>query len=150
MRRDDAKADVLADRAGDDATHRPPRARLLLARSYVGFVSLGLPDTVLGAAWPPMRTSLGLPLDAAGPLVMLTTSGVVMSSALSGRLRARFRTGAILAASTMLASLALLAVARAQGVPQLWLAALGAGLGGAIEACLNLYVARSATTPRAT
>ena len=118
-------------------------ARLLLLLSYVGFVSLGLPDTVLGGAWPALRTDLGLALGAAGPILLLTTLGVVTSSALSAAVRARARTGSVLAVSTLLAALALLATGAATRSWQLLPAALLAGLsGGAIDACLNLHVAR--------
>jgi fucose permease len=115
----------------------------LLLLSYLGFVSLGLPDSILGAAWPLIRVDLGRPLDAAGPLVLLATCGTVVSSALSGRLLARASTAAVLVASTSFAALALLGFALA---PSWWFmlaAALLAGLGGgAIDAALNGFVAR--------
>lgn len=119
-----------------------PRRRLLIL-TYLGFVSLGLPDTVLGAAWPALRDELGLPLDRAGLLLLLTTAGVVVSSSASGWLRARLGTGAVLVGSTWLAAAALALTALAQGLPGLVAAALVAGLGGgAIDASLNDYVAR--------
>jgi fucose permease len=117
--------------------------RILLWLCYVGFVSLGLPDTVLGAAWPALRRELGLPLDAAGALLLVTTLGVVISSAASGWLLARSSTGAILIGSTLLAASALLATGLAQHWSHVLTAALLAGLGGgAIDATLNGYVAR--------
>jgi len=121
-----------------------PAARpLLLWLSYAGFISLGLPDTVLGAAWPALRRELGLPLDAAGAALLVTTGGVVLSSTASGWLRARIGTGAVLAGSTALAALALLGSGLAPSWSVLLIAAACAGLGGgAIDACLNDYVAR--------
>ncbi|HEX6242408.1 MAG TPA: MFS transporter, partial [Polyangiales bacterium] len=111
--------------------------------SYLGFVSLGLPDTVLGAAWPAMRAELGLPLDAAGVVLLVTTCGVVVSSVSSSRLRALWQTGRVLTASTVLAALALALTATAQHWGVLIGAALVAGLGGgAIDAALNEHVAR--------
>jgi fucose permease len=114
-----------------------------LLLSYLGFVSLGLPDTVLGAAWPAIRADLGLPLDAAGLATMLTTAGIVVSSAGSARLRARLGTGAVLVASTALAAVALAVGAAAPRWAYLLGAAFLAGLGGgAIDASLNHLVAR--------
>ena len=76
------------------------RVPLALLLSYIGFVSLGLPDTVLGAAWPAIRADLGLPLDAAGAAVLVTTGGVVLSSTVSGRLRTWFGTAGVLIGSS--------------------------------------------------
>jgi fucose permease len=119
------------------------RNGLLLVLAYLGFVSLGLPDTVLGAAWPAIRDELDLPLDAAGAAVLLTTCGVVLSSAASARVRARMGTGAVLIASTVLASLALLVSAAGTRWSHLLAASTLAGLGGgAIDATLNDHVAR--------
>lgn len=119
------------------------RAGWLLALSYVGFVSLGLPDTILGAAWPAVRGELDLPVDAAGAALLLTTLGIVTSSVASGRLRARLGTGAVLVSSTLLAALSLLASSAAGNYTHMLAAAFVAGLGGgAIDACLNEHVAR--------
>lgn len=116
---------------------------LLLLLSYVGFVSLGLPDTVLGAAWPAIRAEFGLPLDAAGAAVLVTTGGVVVSSTASGWLRARIGAGLVLSASTVLAAVALVASGLAPRWSLLLMAAALAGLGGgAIDATLNDHVAR--------
>jgi fucose permease len=123
---------------------RHPRADLrLLWLSYVGFVSLGLPDTVLGAAWPAVRAELGLPLDAAGAALLVTTLGVVLSSALSARLRRHLGTGYVLLGSTLLAAGALLGMGLSSRLAEVLAAAFVAGLGGgAIDASLNDYVAR--------
>lgn len=121
----------------------PQATRRLLRLSYVGFISLGLPDTVLGAAWPTMRAELQLPLDAAGALLLLATVGVVIASSASTWLRARWGTGAVLVGSTWLAGAALIATGLARSGGQLLAAALVAGLGGgAIDASLNDHVAR--------
>lgn len=116
---------------------------IALLLSYVGFVSLGLPDTVLGAAWPAIRADLGLPLGAAGDALLLTTGGVVLSSAASGGIRARLGTAAVLIGSTMLAASALALAAFAPPWVVFLAAAFVAGLGGgAIDATLNHLVAR--------
>ena len=115
----------------------------LLALAYVGFVSLGLPDSVLGAAWPVMHGEFGAPLERAGQLVLFTTAGVVVSSALGGRLVGRIGVGAVLAGSTVIAGSALVLFALA---PSWWCLVLAAALagtgGGAVDAALNGYVAR--------
>lgn len=116
---------------------------MLLLLSYVGFISLGLPDGVLGAAWPAIRQEMGLPLDGAGRILLLATSGTVLSSLLSGRVLARIQTGKVLAVSALLASLALFLYARAPGWTGLLAAALVAGFaGGAVDAALNGFVGR--------
>ncbi|HXU64889.1 MAG TPA: MFS transporter [Polyangia bacterium] len=118
-------------------------AWVALALSYVGFVSLGLPDTVLGAAWPAIRADLGLPLQAAGSAALLTTAGVVLSSTASGWVRSRLGTPAVLVASTVLAAAALALSGAARVWSTFLAAAFVAGLGGgAIDAALNHLVAR--------
>lgn len=115
---------------------------LLLGLAYVGFVSLGLPDGLLGVAWPSIRTSFQLPLDALGPLLLLFTTGYLLSSFSSGRLLARLNVGTLLALSCLATAVSLLGYALAPRweimVALGWLAGLGAG---AIDAGLNTYVA---------
>jgi fucose permease len=116
---------------------------VLLVLSYAGFVSLGLPDSVLGAAWPAMRDELRLALDAAGWVVLVATAGTVLSSALSGHLQGHLSTGLVLSASTGLAAIALATYASAGGWPALLTGAACAGLGGgAVDAALNRFVAQ--------
>ena len=115
----------------------------LLALAYVGFVSLGLPDSVLGAAWPVMHVEFGVPLEGAGQLVLVTTAGTVVASALGGRLLGRLGVGQVLAGSTVIAGAALVLFAIA---PAWWCLVLAAALagtgGGAVDTALNGYVAR--------
>ncbi len=118
------------------------RGLVLLALSYLGFVSLGLPDGLLGVAWPSIRASFALPLDALGPLLVATTTGYVLSSFSSGRVLARMSVGALLALSCLATATSLLGYALAPA----WWVMVGcgvlAGLGaGAIDAGLNTYVA---------
>lgn len=118
------------------------RVVLLLGLAYVGFVSLGLPDGLLGVAWPSIRASFDLALDALGPLLVATTAGYVAASFATGALLGRMRVGTLLAASCAATALALAGYALA---PSWWiLVGFGvfAGLGaGAIDAGLNTYVA---------
>src|SRR5262245_61890491 len=117
-------------------------SRLLLVLSCVGFFALGLPDGVIGVAWPSIRADFSLPIDALGAFLVASTLGYVTSSAASGRLLARTGIGTVLALSCATTALALCGYALARS----WLAivALGvvAGLGaGAIDAGINLYAA---------
>jgi fucose permease len=117
-------------------------AGLALALSGLGFLSLGLPDGLLGVAWPSLRASFALPLDALGPLLVAATAGYVASSAMSGHLLERMSVGALLAFSCAATSASLLGYAAAPRFA--WIVALGvlAGLGaGAIDAGINAYVA---------
>ncbi len=121
-------------------TRRP--AIVLLALAYVGFISLGLPDGLLGVGWPSIRQTFGLPLDALGALLTTFTIGYLVSSFASGRILARMGVGSLLALSGIATASSLLGYAAS---PAWWLmVALGAvaGLGaGAIDAGLNTYVA---------
>jgi fucose permease len=89
------------------------RARLLLVLAFVAFISLGLPDGLLGVAWPSMRRSFGLPLDALGSLFVSTTLGYVTASFLSGAILRRIRLGALLALSCAATAAAMIVYATA-------------------------------------
>lgn len=118
------------------------RTALLLTLAYVGFISLGMPDGLLGVAWPAMRASFGLPVGALGSLLICSTIGYLISSATSGWLMARMNVGTLLALSCLATSASLFGYAFA---PAWWmLISFGvlSGLGaGAIDAGLNTYVA---------
>lgn len=117
-------------------------ATLLLALLYVAFVSLGLPDSLTGSAWPVMHQDLGVSLSSAGVITMIISFGTVVSSLLSDRLTAKFGTGAVTAVSTLLTALALFGFSVSNAFWQLCIIALPYGLGaGAIDAALNNYVA---------
>jgi fucose permease len=117
---------------------------LLVGLAYLGFISIGLPDGLLGVAWPSIRESFNLPLDALGTLLVMFTTGYLVSSFSSGRLLASRQAGmgTLLAFSCLATAISLIGYALA---PQ-WemMVALGiiAGLGaGAIDAGLNTYAA---------
>jgi fucose permease len=119
------------------------RAPLLLGLAYVAFVGLGLPDGLLGVAWPSMRASFGLPLDALGPLLVATTGGYVTSSFATGRLVSRLGVGALLAASCAAMGASLLGYATASAFGIVVGCGFGVGLGaGGIDAGLNSFAAR--------
>lgn len=115
---------------------------LLVSLTYAGFFSLGLPDGLLGVAWPAMRATFGLPLSALGSLLALFTAGYLLSSFFSGWLLARVNVGSLLALSCLGTSASLFGYSIA---PSWWiLIAFGllGGLGaGAIDAGLNTYIA---------
>ncbi len=115
---------------------------LLLAVIYLSFVSLGLPDALLGSAWPSMYGPFGVPVSFAGIISMIIALGTVVSSLQSGRLTHRFGTGRVTAASVGLTALALMGFSLSGSFWQLCLWAVPYGLGaGAVDAALNNYVA---------
>lgn len=127
----------------DVSTRSKKLARLgpvLLA--YAAFIALGMPDGLLGIAWPSMRADFGVPLDALGMLLVGSVSGYMISSFSSGALVARLGVGRLLAISCTLTGAALLGYTL---VPSWWMMVLlgmVGGLGaGAIDAGLNTYAA---------
>lgn len=114
----------------------------LLVLVFAGFVSLGLPDGLLGVAWPSIRQTFGLPLDALGALFLTTVGGYLAASLTSGWVVRRIGVGMLLALSALATSASLLTFALAPGWELVVLAGILAGLGGgAIDAGLNSYVA---------
>lgn len=115
---------------------------LLLAIIYLAFISLGLPDSLLGSAWPVMRGALEVPLSFAGLLSMIIAGGTILSSLLADRVIRRFGTGAVTAVSVGLTAIALFGFSASGSFLQLCLWAIPYGLGaGAVDAALNNYVA---------
>jgi fucose permease len=115
---------------------------LVLVLIFVGFVSLGLPDGLLGVAWPSIRQTFGLPLDALGALYPTVVCGYLAASVTSGWLVKRLGVGLLLALSTVAAAISLLTFALAPAWVFLIVVGVLSGLGGgAIDAGLNSYVA---------
>ena len=115
---------------------------LLLAVIYLAFISLGLPDSLLGSAWPLMRLELGAPLSYAGVISTVISVGTIISSLLSDRLTGRFGAGRVTAVSVAMTAAALFGFSLSPSVWVLCLWAIPYGLGaGAIDAALNNYVA---------
>lgn len=114
----------------------------LLVIIYVSFISLGLPDTILGSVWPVMRESLNAPLELAGYLSMTVTVGTVISSACCDVVVSRFGTGKVTAVSVAMTAAALLGFSLSPNAACLFLCAVPLGLGaGCVDAALNNYVA---------
>lgn len=117
-------------------------ANLLLAVIYVAFISLGLPDAVLGAAWPTMSVDLGAPISWAGGISMTISAGTIVSALLSDRMTLHFGAGKVTAVSVALTALALFGFSVAPNYWVLILLAIPYGLGaGGVDAALNNYVA---------
>lgn len=117
-------------------------ASLLLCIIYIGFISLGLPDGLLGAAWPIMHEDIAAPLSFAGIVSLIITAGTIISSLLSDRLTHRFGAGLVTAVSAAMTAAALFGFSVSNAAWQLCLLALPYGLGaGAVDAALNNYVA---------
>lgn len=118
-------------------------ATLLLVVIYAAFISLGLPDPLLGAAWPVMVSDLGVATSAAGAISMTISGGTILSALLSGRLLAAFGAAKVTVVSTFVTAAALAGFAISPGLFWLILVAAPLGLGaGAIDTGINDFVAR--------
>ncbi len=114
----------------------------LLLIIYIAFISLGLPDGVLGSIWPVMRASLDLPLYTAGLIGAIGSIGTVASALSSYRLIHRFGTGKVTFVSVLMTALALLGFSVSSSLPALMLCSIPLGLGaGSVDSALNNYVA---------
>ncbi len=115
---------------------------LLLIIIYIAFVSLGLPDSVLGAAWPTIYQEINVPVSYVGIVSMIIAGGTIVSSLFSNKLMQKLRTGMIVALSTALTAVALLGFSFSHSFWQLCLWGIPYGFGaGSIDAVLNHYVA---------
>lgn len=114
----------------------------LLIIIYLAFISLGLPDSLLGAAWPVMQSDFGAPIEAAGYLFMTIAGGTILSSLVSGKVLKRFGTGKVTFVSVLMTACALLGFYFAPSIIWLFLCAIPLGMGaGAVDSGLNDYVA---------
>ena len=116
--------------------------QLLLIVIYISFISLGLPDGLLGAGWPSMYPQMDVPVSYSGIVFFIICMGTVISSLQSDRLTRSFGTGRVTAMSVGLTAAALLGFAASRHFWQLCLWAIPYGLGaGSVDASLNNYVA---------
>jgi len=115
---------------------------LLLIIIYLSFISLGLPDGLLGSAWPAMYKDLSVPLHYAGIISMIIAGGAVVSTLFSGKIINRTGTGKITFISVLMTSVALIgfSLSRDFGLLCLWAIPLGLGA-GTVDSALNNYVA---------
>lgn len=114
----------------------------LLIIIYIAFISLGLPDSLLGSAWPVMYGQLGVPMSYAGIITMIIASGTIISSLMSDKLTRKLGAGLVTAISVMMTAVALFGFSVSNSFLMLCLWAIPYGLGaGAVDAALNNYVA---------
>lgn len=114
----------------------------MLAIIYLAFISLGLPDALLGSAWPTMYQELSVPVSFAGGISMIIAAGTIISSLQSDRLTRRFGTGKVTAFSVLMTAAALFGFSVSHSYVALCLWAIPYGLGaGSVDASLNNYVA---------
>jgi len=117
---------------------------LLLIVIYIAFISLGLPDALLGVAWPIMQVDYNVPVGLAGLVSMVASVNTIISSVLSGRVLKRFGTGRVTFVSVLMTATALLGFSFAPNFIWLVLLAIPLGLGaGSVDAGLNDYVSRN-------
>ena len=115
---------------------------ILLLMIYLAFVSLGLPDALLGSAWPIMYQEFAVPVSYSGTVFMIICGGTILSSLNSEKLNRRFGTGKITAISVLLTAIALFGFSISHSFLILCLFAIPYGLGaGSVDAALNHYVA---------
>ncbi|GLX67643.1 MFS transporter [Paenibacillus glycanilyticus] len=117
-------------------------ATFFLIIIYLAFISLGLPDSLLGTAWPVMGPEFHAPLGTAGVLYMTIAAGTIVSSLASGKILSRFGTGRVTLFSCIMTAAALLGYSTSPSLIWLLFCAIPLGLGaGAVDAGLNNYVA---------
>lgn len=115
---------------------------VLLIIIYISFISLGLPDSLLGSAWPVMYQELAVPLSYSGIIFMIISVGTVVSSLCSNRLIHRWGTGMVTFVSVLMTAAAMLGFSVTHSFVLLCLWAVPYGLGaGSVDAALNNYVA---------
>ena len=115
---------------------------LLLAVIYLAFISLGLPDALLGSAWPVMQVELNTPISFAGVISMVISGGTILSSLLSDRMTRKLGAGLVTALSVLMTAAALFGFSLCTAPWMLICWAVPYGLGaGAVDAALNNYVA---------
>lgn len=115
---------------------------LLLAIIYLAFISLGLPDALLGSAWPSMYVQFGVPVSYAGAISMIIAVGTVVSALMSDALTRRLGTGRVTAISVLLTAAALFGFSISSSFWMLCLWAVPYGIGaGCVDAALNNFVA---------
>lgn len=115
---------------------------ILLIIIYLAFISLGLPDAILGSAWPMIHQDLNVSISSAGIATMIISGGTIISSLFSEKLIRRFGTGKVTTLSVMLTAAGLIGIYFSPSF--IWICLLGVPLGlgaGAVDSALNNFVA---------
>lgn len=116
--------------------------QILLVIIYISFISLGLPDALLGSAWPSMYGEMGVPVSFAGVISMIIALGTIISSLQSDRVTRKLGAGVVTAVSVAMTAVALFGFSISDSFFALCLWAVPYGLGaGSVDAALNNYVA---------
>lgn len=119
-------------------------ATFFLGIIYLAFISLGLPDSLLGVTWPIMKLDFNASLGAVGFISMIISGGTILSSAMSGKILKRFGTGKVTFVSVLMTACALLGFSFSSSFMWLVVLAIPLGLGaGSVDAGLNNYVANN-------
>ena len=130
------------NRSGPRSAEQKHMASFLLALIYLAFISLGLPDSLLGSGWPVIHAELQVPVSYMGIVTMIISGGTIVSSLLADRLIHKFGTAAVTVTSVFLTAVALVGFSFANKFWMLLVLGIPYGLGaGAIDAALNNYVA---------
>lgn len=115
---------------------------LLLIIIYLSFISLGLPDSLLGSAWPSMYLRMGVPISYAGIISMIVAGGTIIASFFSEKIIRYLKTGKVTAISVLMTAVALFGFSISRNFIELCIWAVPLGLGaGSVDAALNNYVA---------
>ena len=116
-------------------------ASLLLVIIYLSFISLGLPDSLLGSAWPVLHAEISVPVSLAGVISIIISVGTIISSFFSDKLNRKFGSGKIIAISVFMTAAALFGFSISNKFWMLALWSIPYGLGaGAVDSVLNNYV----------
>ena len=122
-------------------------AGLLLTIIYICFISLGLPDSLLGSAWPMLHIEINVPVSYAGIISMIISGGTITSSLMCDHIQRKYGTGKITAVSIALTAIALFGFSMSTEFWMLVLWAIPYGLGaGGVDAVLNITNELSITT----
>ena len=105
----------------------------LVGLAFIAFISLGLPDGLLGVAWPSIRAQFGLPLDAMGLLLLVSAAGIFVASLTAGRLVERLGLLRLMILSSLISALSLVGHAAAPSWGLLIVAGFFAGFGGGLQ-----------------
>ena len=114
---------------------------VLLIIIYLAFISLGLPDSLLGSAWPSMYPNMKVPISYAGIVSMIISGGTIISSLFSDRFIRKFGTGLVTSISTLMTALALLGFSFSNKFYMLCILQFLRTWSRAIDAALNNFVA---------
>ena len=117
-------------------------ATVLAAIIFIAYISLGIPDSLFGAAWPAIYSEMSLPVSYANFITIIHATGTIVSSLMSATIIRKLGTAKVTFLSALMTSVALLGFSLSDNIIWLCLSAIPLGLGaGSIDTALNNYVA---------